>query len=79
MRSKSVICWGEVHFEEDFDKKNGSSGYHYGNSIRIRKFRYSDPAVKNVKIWIVEMDEVTCKEFGAPHNKLKNWKLKIEN
>ena len=20
MRSKSVICWGEVHFEEDFDK-----------------------------------------------------------
>ena len=24
-----------------------------------------------VKIWILEMDEVTCKEFGAPHNKLK--------
>ena len=36
-----------------------------------KEFRYSDPAVKNVKIWIVEMDEVTCKEFGAPHNKLK--------
>jgi len=35
-----------------------------------KKFRYSDPAVKNVKIWIVEIEEVTCKEFGAPHRKL---------
>lgn len=23
------------------------------------------------KLFFVEMDEVTCKEFGAPHNKLK--------
>ena len=34
-----------------------------------KEFRYSDPAVKNVKIWLVDLDEVTCKEFGAPHKK----------
>ena len=29
MRSKSVIAWGKVRFEEDFDKENGSAGYNY--------------------------------------------------
>ena len=70
MRSKSVICWGEVHFEEDFDKKTEALDI-IMKQYSDKEFRYSDPAVKNVKIWIVEMDEVTCKEFGAPHNKLK--------
>ena len=69
-RSKSVICWGEVHFEEDFDKKTEALDI-IMKQYSDKEFRYSDPAVKNVKIWIVEMDEVTCKEFGAPHNKLK--------
>jgi nitroimidazol reductase NimA-like FMN-containing flavoprotein (pyridoxamine 5'-phosphate oxidase superfamily) len=70
MRSKSVICWGEVHFEEDFDKKTEALDI-IMKQYSDKEFRYSDPAVKNVKIWIVEMDEVTCKEFGVPHNKLK--------
>ena len=70
MRSKSVICWGEVRFEEDFDKKTEALDI-IMKQYSDKEFRYSDPAVKNVKIWIVEMDEVTCKEFGAPHNKLK--------
>ena len=34
-----------------------------------KTFRYSDPAVRNVKIWTVDIDEVSCKEFGAPHKK----------
>ena len=70
MRSKSVICWGAVRFEEDFDKKMEALDI-IMKQYSDKEFRYSDPAVKNVKIWIVEMDEVTCKEFGAPHNKLK--------
>ena len=70
MRSKSVICWGKVRFEEDFDKKTEALDI-IMKQYSDKEFRYSDPAVKNVKIWIVEMDEVTCKEFGAPHNKLK--------
>ena len=54
MRSKSVIAWGKVAYEEQYSDKT---------------FRYSDPAVRNVKIWTVDIDEVSCKEFGAPHKK----------
>ena len=36
---------------------------HYTN----RTFSYGDPAVKNVKIWIVALEEVTCKEFGVSY------------
>ena len=35
------------------------------------KFEYRDPAVKNVKIWKVPIDQVSCKEFGAPHDKYR--------
>lgn len=66
MRSKSVIAWGKVRFEEDTHKKI--------NALNIimkqysgKPFQYSDPAVKNVKIWCVKLEKITCKEFGAPH------------
>ena len=68
MRSKSVICWGNVRFEEDFDKKAKALDI-IMKQYSDKEFRYSEPAVKNVKIWIVKVDEMTCKEFGAPHKK----------
>lgn len=68
MRSKSVIAWGKVEYEEDFDAKTVAL-----NTIMAqysdKEFRYSDPAVRNVKIWKIAPDEITCKEFGAPHQK----------
>jgi len=66
MRSKSVIGWGKVRFEEDTDKKINALNIlmkQYTN----KTFQYSEPAVKNVKIWCVRLDKITCKEFGAPH------------
>lgn len=66
MRSKSVIAWGRVIFEDDFDKKREALD-RIMQQYSDKHFRYSDPAVRNVKIWIVELDEITCKEFGAPH------------
>lgn len=68
MRSKSVIGWGKVRFEDDFDKKTEALDI-IMKQYSDKEFRYSDPAVKNVKIWVVELEEVTCKEFGAPHKK----------
>lgn len=68
MRSKSVIAWGKVAFEENFDKKVDALNHimaHYS----VKDFRYSDPAVRNVKIWRIEPDEIACKEFGIPHKK----------
>jgi nitroimidazol reductase NimA-like FMN-containing flavoprotein (pyridoxamine 5'-phosphate oxidase superfamily) len=68
MRSKSVIAWGKVVFEEDFDRKTEAL-HIIMKQYSEQTFRYSDPAVNNVKIWRVAMDKVTCKEFGAPHSR----------
>ena len=68
MRSKSVIAWGKVVYEDDFDKKVTALNTimsHYSD----KEFKYSDPAVKNVKIWVIDPDKITCKEFGVPHKK----------
>ena len=68
MRAKSVIGWGNVRFEEDFDKKVEALDI-LMKQYSDDKFQYSDPAVKNVKIWVVELEKISCKEFGAPHKK----------
>lgn len=68
MRSKSVIGWGKVTYEEDFDKKKEALDIIMHQYVK-KEFNYSDPAVNNVKIWKVILDEVTCKVFGEPHKK----------
>ncbi|MEG1543502.1 MAG: pyridoxamine 5'-phosphate oxidase family protein [Tannerellaceae bacterium] len=68
MRSKSVILWGKVRYEEEFCQKVKALDI-IMQQYSDKSFQYSDPAVKNVKIWLVDVDKVTCKEFGAPHEK----------
>lgn len=70
MKSSSVICRGKVEFEDDFDKKIEALNIimsHYTD----REFKYSDPAVKNVLIWKVKIDDVSSKLFGVPHRNSK--------
>lgn len=64
MRSKSVICRGQVRFVEEMTEKRRSL------DIIMRQytsdhFNYSDPAVRNVKIWQVEVENMTGKVFGV--------------
>ena len=68
MKAKSVICRGKVEFIEDLTEKREVLDIimqHYSN----REFEYGDPAVKNVKIWSVPIDEVSAKEYGVPYNR----------
>lgn len=67
-RSKSVIASGEVRFEEDFDRKTEALDI-IMKQYTDKEFKYSDPAVKNVKIWVVDAQEITCKEFGVSYKK----------
>lgn len=67
-RSKSVIASGEVRFEEDFDRKTEALDI-IMKQYTDKEFKYSDPAVKNVKIWVVDAPEITCKEFGVSYKK----------
>jgi hypothetical protein len=57
-----------VIFEEDFDKKKEALDI-IMHQYTQKEFTYSDPAVKNVKIWKVALDTLTCKVFGEPHKK----------
>ena len=66
--AESVICRGKVGFIEDMDSKREALNIimkHYSS----REFVYSDPAVRNVKIWEVPISSVTAKEYAAPHKR----------
>lgn len=63
MRSESVMCRGNVEFVEDMDEKRRVLGIimrHYTDN----ECGYSDSAVRNVKVWRVPVDRMTCKVFG---------------
>lgn len=63
MRSESVMCRGKVLFIEDMEEKRHALDIimrHYTNN----DFTYSDPAVRNVKVWQVSVEQMTGKVFG---------------
>lgn len=70
MKSKSVIAMGKVEFVEDMDAKREALNILMKTYIE-KEFKYSDPAVRNVKIWKIPVDSISCKEFGAPHDEYK--------
>lgn len=67
-RSESVIAFGTVRFEEDDNRKVEALNL-IMKQYTDKEFTYSSPAVRNVKVWTVQLEEATCKEFGIPHYK----------
>ena len=64
--TQSVIVQGEVRFVDNFEKKREVLDI-IMKQYSDKQFTYSEPAVKNVKIWEVQADRMTGREFGAPH------------
>lgn len=67
MKAQSVLCRGQVTFLPDHDLEAKRAALdilmrHYTD----RSFVYSDPAVRNVKIWKVEISDMTGREYAAP-------------
>lgn len=63
MRSASVMCRGKVEFVEDMDAKRKALDIimrHYTEN----ECGYSNPAVRNVKVWRIAIEQMTGKEFG---------------
>lgn len=69
MKAKSVVCKGTVQFIEDMEEKRKALDIIMKHYVSERTFTYSDPAVKNVKIWVIPVEEMTAKEYAAPHNR----------
>jgi len=63
MTSKSVLCKGSVTFAEDIEEKTTLMNLLMKN-YTDREFKYSIPALKNVRVWRVKVDEMTGKSFG---------------
>ena len=63
MLAKSVVCKGKVLFIEDLAEKKIALNLTIKN-YTDRSFKYSNPALINVKVWKVIIDEVTAKAFG---------------
>lgn len=64
MQSESVICNGKVFFEEDFEEKERVLSI-IMRQYTDRDFKYSVPAINNVKIWKVPIESISAKEFGV--------------
>jgi len=63
MLSKSVVCKGSVSFIEDLAEKTDVMNL-LMKKFSDRTFKYSIPALTNVKVWRVTVDEMTAKAFG---------------
>lgn len=76
MQSASVICNGKVEFEEDFDEKVRILNIIMRQYID-KEFKYSTPAVNNVKIWKVKIDTISAREFGVRHPNSATYKNSV--
>lgn len=66
MRAKSVLCRGKVDFIDDLPAKLQALNI-IMNHYSSRQFEYSEPALKNVKVWKIVVDQISAKEYGVPH------------
>lgn len=64
VKSKSVIAEGKIEFIEDFDEKVKILNILMGQ-YSDKTFKYNDPAVKNVGIFKLNIENLSAKEFGA--------------
>lgn len=63
MQSRSVVCRGTVSFVTEPDEKEMLLN-HLMKNYTNRDFKYSKPALMNVKVWRVSITEMTAKAFG---------------
>lgn len=66
IQGTSVICKGKVVFIEDYNEKIEALNILMKNYTEAT-FTYSEPSVINVKVWKVEIQEMTGKLFGVPY------------
>ena len=73
MLAASIVCRGKVEFVEEDEVKvralDSTMRQYSGHT-----FSYSAPAVRNVKIWKVEVEDLSAREFGVPSRNSARYK-----
>ena len=67
MKSRSVICRGKVHFVEDMEEKRRVL------DMLMKQYTENEckyAAVRNVKIWEVKVEKISCRSFGLRPSEL---------
>ncbi|HKI90453.1 MAG TPA: pyridoxamine 5'-phosphate oxidase family protein [Draconibacterium sp.] len=64
VKSKSVLVEGSVEFVEDYDEKDRFLKVLMSQYSDL-EFRFNGPAVRNVGVLKVHVENITAKEFGA--------------
>ncbi len=70
MKSRSIVCHGKVRFVEDMDEKRPILDI-IMKQYTDNECTFSEPAIRNVVIWEVKVDEMTCKSFGLRPSEIK--------
>lgn len=63
MKYKSVVVYGKVEFIDDYDAKVEAMNI-IMKQYTSKQFKYNAPAIKNVKIYKVIINEMTGKAYG---------------
>jgi len=64
VKSKSVVVEGTVEFVDDYDEKDRLLKV-FMSQYSDLEFKFNGPAVRNVGVLKVHVDNITAKEFGA--------------
>ena len=64
MNSKSVQVKGKVTFIENLEEKEQAMNLFMKKYTQRSDFKYSLPALRNVKVWKVNVESITAKAFG---------------
>ena len=69
MKSRSVICRGAVRFITEMEEKRRVL------NLLMRQYtdnecRMAEPAVRNVLIWEIKVEQMSCKSFGLRPSEL---------
>lgn len=64
MKYRSVLAWGNVEFIYDHTEKRRILDLIMKQYTNRSGFRYNDPAVKNVLIYKIVADRMTCRVYG---------------
>ncbi len=72
VQGSSVICRGKVVFVENYDEKVNALDI-LMEQYTDMPFKYSEPSVRNVKVWKVEVDKISARKFGVPYKESHNY------
>jgi uncharacterized protein len=68
MKASSVVCRGKVEFVEDDNLSEKSRILDLlMKQYSEKAFTYAEPALRNVKVWKVQVNDFSCKKFGVHH------------